>query len=135
MLRMRNSPFGVGDALVPTEHGVASKTSSPWVTYTRCADVLMWTFTAPVGFLTEGSKENALRGPVVGMEQELNTRAIAAVAMTEDSLVKRFIVVRMRHIFPINGEQATRKALRTIFGKDRNFHFPTTFSERVGIPP
>jgi hypothetical protein len=52
----------------------------------------MWIFTAPVGFFTDGSKENALLGPLEGMEQELNTRAIAAVAIAEVSFVRRFMV-------------------------------------------
>jgi hypothetical protein len=72
----------------------------------------MWTFTAPVGFLTEGSKENAVPDVLEGIEQELKAIATATVARAEDILDKRFMVVWFRPILQKIAGESTCKARR-----------------------
>jgi hypothetical protein len=71
----------------------------------------MWIFTAPVGFSTEGSKENALPD-FEGMEQELKAIATVRVARADAIFDKRFIVDWLRPILQKIATESTCKARR-----------------------
>jgi hypothetical protein len=71
----------------------------------------MWIFTAPVGLLTEGSKENALPD-FEGMEQELKAIATVTVARADEIFDKRFMVDWLCPILQIIASESTYKARR-----------------------